>query len=201
MMPEQEEMEREEMDYLAEKIARIREEKRKRAKRRKRLLCLLLILLLFLGVAAVGMLFVRKGEASKGSVSGLTFDQDAVLSEQRELPEGLDEIREWLQQEADESGFRVGINTGITVKDGVADLLITNAVENSYDMIVTIVDENGKQYYESRQLAPGEQILTAKLDKKLREGTYPAVAVFRAIDPQSGATLGQVTVDITIKAL
>lgn len=196
-------MAQEEQEYLERKIAEIRENKKKRKKRRKKiLLCLAAVILaILLAVAVAAFLGRHPGqdnpEKTTEGASALPFDSDAVPSDRKETPEDSDAILQQLQKELEESDFRVQINTEIRVKDNVADLLICNPVENSYDMIVTITGANGETYYESGELAPGAQILTAAMEQ-LSPGTFPATATFRAIGPDSAETLGQVTVDLTI---
>ena len=128
------------------------------------------------------------------------FDPDAVSSEDKPKSVELDEIRRGLQQEADESSFRIKINSQISVDDeGVADLLLANSAENHYNMQVTITGTTGQEYYKSEELTPGEQILTDTLEQKLSAGEHPATARFQALDPETGEMQGEVTVEITIE--
>lgn len=64
----------------------------------------------------------------------------------------LEEIQAQLQQDADDSDFRVQINSRISVKDQTADLLACNGIENSCNMTVTITGKDGTVYYESGEM-------------------------------------------------
>jgi len=60
-----------------------------------------------------------------------------VDSADRPVSLSQEEIQAQLQQNADESAFRVQINTRISVKDQIADLLACNGIENSCSTILT----------------------------------------------------------------
>ena len=161
---------------------------------RKNMVVALVIAVASAAALAIGM----RGDIRQGT--NRFFDPDAVSSEDKPQSVELDEIRSGLQQEADESSFRVKINTKITVDDeGVADLLLSNSAENHYNMQVTITGTSGEEYYKSKELAPGEQILTDTLEQKLSAGEHPATVLFQALDPETGESQGNVTVEITIE--
>ncbi len=155
-------------------------------------------LVVAVGVAAALVMW-RKENA--GQETDRFFDTDAVSADEKKRSVELDEIRRELQKEADGSSFRVKINSYISIdEEGMADLLIANSAENGYNMQVTIKGADGEKYYESEELAPGEQILTDTLERKLSSGEYPATAFFQALDPETGEVQGEVTVDITIES-
>ena len=134
------------------------------------------------------------------------FDSNAVDTSRKPLTE--DEMLKELQKQADESSFCFRMNTDITVVAGgaddadapsntyqKADWSIVNSIENTCSMQVTITGEDGTVLYESRTLEPGEQELTGELKTELEPGSYTAEAEARAIDPDSGEILGNVTAD------
>ena len=150
------------------------------------------------------------------------FDPNAVDTPQKPLSEG-DILRE-LQEAADESAFRFRISSEVIVVQGgtagtgedptpsaeseteapysgshqSADWNIINSIENSCNMQVTVTGEDGTVLYESRILRPGEQELTGALQTELAPGTYNAEALAKAIDPDTGEVVGNVTAEIIL---
>ena len=116
----------------------------------------------------------------------------------------LAEMQDQLQSQADESAFRLRINTRPTVVDGQADLLLENPVENGMDLRVTItLDADGQVVYVSPDLVPGAQVLQGELMVKLPPGEHPATAQFTALDPGTGeavSTPGGVELILTAEA-
>ena len=150
------------------------------------------------------------------------FDPNATDNLQKPLSEG-DMLRE-LQKAADESAFRFKIDSEVTIVQGVtsgngeevspmpsseaeapnsgshqtANWNIINSIENTCNMQVTVTGEDGTVLFESRTLQPGEQELTGALQTELAPGTYNAEALAKAIDPETGEVLGNVTAEITL---
>ena len=150
------------------------------------------------------------------------FDPNATDNLQKPLSEG-DMLRE-LQKAADESAFRFKIDSEVTVVQGVtsgngeevspmpsseaeapnsgshqtANWNIINSIENTCNMQVTVTGEDGTVLFESRTLQPGEQELSGALQTELAPGTYNAEALAKAIDPETGEVLGNVTAEITL---
>ena len=63
---------------------------------------------------------------------------------------------------------------------------------------MTVTGEDGTVLFESRTLQPGEQELSGTLQTELAPGTYNAEALARALDPETGEVLGNVTAEITL---
>lgn len=150
------------------------------------------------------------------------FDPNAKDNLQKPLSEG-DMLRE-LQKAADESAFRFKIDSEVTIVQGVtsgngeevspmpsseaeapnsgshqtANWNIINSIENTCNMQVTVTGEDGTVLFESRTLQPGEQELSGALQTELAPGTYNAEALAKAIDPETGEVLGNVTAEITL---
>ena len=150
------------------------------------------------------------------------FDPNATDTPQKPLSEG-DILRE-LQEAADESAFRFRISSEVTVVQGgtagtgedsipsagsetgtpysgshqFADWYIINSIVNSCNMQVTITGEDKTVLFESRTLRPGEQELSGALQTELAPGTYNAEALAKAIDPETGDVLGNVTAEIIL---
>lgn len=150
------------------------------------------------------------------------YDPNAVDSSQKPLSE--EDMLKMLQNAADESAFRVKMNSEVTVVQGgtagtgedpipsagsetgtpysgshqTADWDIINSIENSCNMEVIITGEDGTVLFESRTLRPGEQELTGALQTELAPGTYKAEALAKAIDPDTGEVVGNVTAEIIL---
>ena len=149
------------------------------------------------------------------------LDPNAVDNANKPLTEA--ELLRELQNAADESAFRFKVNSLVTVAPAgaasadqstsipsneaegvqpgsgqIGDWNIINSIQNSCDMEVSITGKDGTALYESRLLHPGEQELTGALKTHLEPGTYEAEAVAKAIDPENGEVLGNVTAEITV---
>ncbi len=110
-----------------------------------------------------------------------------------------EELRQQLQEAADNSNFRVKLNTAPTSADGkTADWCIVNSADNSYDMQVTIRTESGWILYEGEKLSPGGELLVGPLQTELDNGSYEAVATVTALDRETQEEKGQITVDLTL---
>jgi hypothetical protein len=95
------------------------------------------------------------------------------------------------------------MQTSITVKSGKtqAKLLIENPARNTKSFIVTIcLSDTGEEIYKSGLIPPNSYIEKATLNKKLKVGTYSAIAYFTTYLPD-GSEDGSVGVDMTINVL
>ena len=131
------------------------------------------------------------------------FDPNATNNFQKPLSEG--EMLRELQKAADESAFRFKMDSEVTVVEApdsgshqTANWNIINSIENTCNMQVTVTGEDGTVLFESRTLQPGEQELSGALQTELAPGTYNAEALAKAIDPETGEVLGNVTAEITL---
>ena len=179
--------------------------KKNNIKSRKRVLYLSYVMMAAAVAAIVvtGVMFwhkyqVKEKDGTEQPSIGLVFDENAVPGGKKNTDNEIGKIRERLQHEAEQSEFRVQINTDITVKDNEANLMIVNADENPYDMAVTITSDDGTKYYDSGNLESGGQIMKAELNESLTKGIYPATATVQALNPSSSELMGEVKVNVTI---
>lgn len=167
------------------------EKLRQQKNRKKRCLVTAAIAVMVLAGAAVAVLLSQPLMQRKAE------DKNAKEMGQQALTAG--ELSATLQQQADESRFRVLLNTAPVSEDGqTADWCIMNTPSNGYDMQVVISTEDGITLYTGEALPPGGEVLTGPIEGDLPEGTYPATAVAYAIDRETGESVGEVTIDITV---
>ena len=174
-----------------EQLSMALEERLKKEKGRKKSLPALGAALLILAIfTVILMAVIRLGRNH-------SFDENAAIMSTEELSK--EALRASLQDQADESMFRVMINTAPVSEDGKnADWCIINSESNSYDMQIVVRTDDSRQLYTSEVLSPGEQILTGSLDESLSQGTYQATATAYAYDRETGEEIGEVNVDIIL---
>lgn len=174
-----------------EQLSMALEERLKKEKSRKKSLPALGAALLSLAIfTVILMAVIRLGRNH-------SFDENAAIMSTEELSK--EALRASLQDQADESMFRVMINTAPVSEDGKnADWCIINSESNSYDMQIVVRTDDSRQLYTSEVLSPGEQILTGSLDESLPQGTYQATATAYAYDRETGEEIGEVNVDIIL---
>lgn len=112
-----------------------------------------------------------------------------------------EEIQAELDRIVDEGMFGISIAPVVYFADGGSEgeVRIENVPGNRYDMRVSIVlDEDGRTVYESGVIEPNRHIQTAPLSATLSAGSYPATALFAALDRQTGVEVGQASAKITL---
>lgn len=132
-----------------------------------------------------GLLPPRDPNASIGQLEGKTPD----------------EIQAELDRIVNEGMFNISIAPVVYFADGGSegDVRIENVPGNRYDMQVSVVlDEDGREVYESGVIEPNHHIQTARLSTSLAAGSYPATASFMALDRQSGVEVGRASAKITL---
>lgn len=170
---------------------------RRQQKKKKQRLCMTagIAAVLLVGVVTVILVAVPLLERTPA-------DENArEMTEKTAAGEALtrEDLQADLQRQADESSFRVQLNTAPVSKDGqTADWCIMNNPSNGYDMQVVISTADGSELYSSEVLAPGGEVLVGSIEGGLPDGSYPAAAVAYAIDRETGQKAGEVTVDITV---
>ena len=99
---------------------------------------------------------------------------------------------------ADEFSYEIKETLSFENAEEPGKILLKNPTVNRYLMYIEIkVDD--KTVMKTGNIAPGQIIKQAELDKKLSKGEYSAVAYIYAVDPESYNTVGVVTQPITIK--
>ena len=109
-----------------------------------------------------------------------------------------------LQQQLDETMVAFSINSSPVFASGRAEgnLMLENPETNAKLLVVEIhLDSTDEIIYQSKALPVGSYIETARLDKVLDPGTYPATAYFKAYRESDQTFVGQAGAAITISVL
>lgn len=140
------------------------------------------------------LLFMMSG-CSKNSYQLDSAAKDGVFEMQDPT------LMQKLQEKADESSFRIVINSNpyVDVQTNRCNLMIANPEENNRDIQVDIYLENTQEIvYQSEQIPPGERIAYDHLMKELEVGEYPAIAVFSTLDEETGEVANQFEVALLL---
>lgn len=148
-------------------------------------------------LALVGMVVLRVP-----SRNTLELDDNATMGP---LP-GIDmeQRQKELQQQLDETMVAFSINSSPVFASGRAEgnLMLENPETNAKLLVVEIhLDSTDEIIYQSKALPVGSYIETARLDKVLDPGTYPATAYFKAYRESDQTFVGQAGAAITISVL
>lgn len=115
-----------------------------------------------------------------------------------------EEIQAELDRVVEEGMFNISIAGAIQFDDGTSPgkAYIENVPGNHYLMQVSIIDEDTEEtLYESGVLKPNQYIEDITLTRDLDAGTYPAVAVFTALDPDNYNDIGRAQAKVTLNVL
>lgn len=168
---------------------------RKQKKRKWRLLILLLLLLI--GVGAT--LWYMNQSRPKGDGGLIYFDESAKSGN---LPgKSKEEIQAELDLIVEEGMFNISIADEVFFENGSKEgaVRIENVKANPYYMQVSItLDDTGETIYESKAIKQDQYIEKIKLNKKLSKGSYPATAVFTALDQTTFDAVGTAAAKITL---
>lgn len=124
-------------------------------------------------------------------------EQDIIAEENAQmgiLPDmSEDEIRERLNTIVADSMLNISINSNPVFENGEAEgnLRIENIPGNSYAFAVEVkLDDTGETVYKSGLISPGYFVENAKLLRSLKQGVYPATAVFTAYTTDEKKEIG-----------
>lgn len=170
----------------------------KKKKRRKR--GMLILLLLLLAGAGTGLWYVNHSKAAQGGGGSLVFFDNSAKT--GSLPgKTPEELQADLDRVVDKGMFNISIAAEVYFEDGSKEgaARIENVKANPYYMQVTIkLDDTGETLYESKAIKQNQYIENIKLAKDLPKGSYPATAVFTALDPTTLAAVGTAAAKITL---
>jgi hypothetical protein len=155
---------------------------------------ILLGLVVVVGIFLIGINFKSKYNYI-GNVSSTIISQGIISGYSEE------EIKEILQQQADESCFSFEINACPVFENGSSEgnLRIANPPYNNYGLSVEItLDEDNVTVFKTDMIEPNHYIEYAKLSKKLEAGEYSATATINAHDLDTQQMIGASAAKITI---
>lgn len=112
-----------------------------------------------------------------------------------------EDIQAELNRIVDEGMFNISIAPVVYFADATSegDIRIENVPNNPYDMQVRItLADTGEEVFTTGIIEPNHHVQTARLSTPLAPGTYPASAVFTALDRQTGDEVGQASANITL---
>ena len=152
--------------------------------------------------AAVALVLVGVVILRAPSRNTLELDDNATMGP---LP-GIDmeQRQKELQQQLDETMVAFSINSSPVFASGRAEgnLMLENPETNAKLLVVEIhLDITDEINYQTKALPVGSYIETARLDKVLDPGTYPATAYFKAYRESDQTFVGQAGAAITISVL
>lgn len=177
----------------------------KSKKERNLLLAVALLLLLLIGGAIFAGVYFLQGDAAADeppAPSGIIYDDNAQTGGWESL--SPEEITNSLNEKVEEGYINISMNTSPVFADGKAqgNLMIVNEAVNRYPqrVVITLAD-TGEIIYASGAIPVGSKIEADTLDVVLHAGTYPCIAMFHSLDPDTGAILGSAGANINITIL
>jgi len=112
-----------------------------------------------------------------------------------------EELREYMQSltAVPQLMYRINANPVFSSGRSKGNLGIENPEQSKYPMVVQIfLTSTGELVYDSGGLLPGSRVDQGRLLKNLSDGSYEAMAVFNAFDPQSMLWQGKEEASLTI---
>lgn len=121
---------------------------------------------------------IQSEPESKGSVIG--YESDIVLDDPQSLQ---DKINNMIQQVAEGNISLELKNQAVSSNGEIFGCYIANAIENTYDIYLTIsLDSTGEELYRSGLIPAGGRIEKFTSSKKLGTGTYLTTLTFHQVE-------------------
>lgn len=119
------------------------------------------------------------------------FEPNAVIG----IPNVPDDLG-WT--ELDAQAFLFSVCGKVVVRDGEADIWLTNPESNTVWLKVRILDKNGETLGESGLIRPGEYVQTVTFDTVPKDGTTIGLKLM-AYQPETYFSEGTATLNTTVK--
>lgn len=100
--------------------------------------------------------------------------------------------------ELDAQAFLFSVCGKVVVRDGEADIWLTNPESNTVWLKVRILDKNGETLGESGLIRPGEYVQTVTFDTVPKDGTTIGIKLM-AYQPETYFSEGTATLNTTVK--
>jgi len=107
-----------------------------------------------------------------------------------------------VDEAVEEGMFNVFVNTQIYLDNGKSDanLLIQNSKSNKRPVIVELYQKDTEEViFRSDVIPAGSKLEKAKLSKTLAKGTYPCVAYFNVLDPETKEFINRIGVNVQVE--
>lgn len=114
--------------------------------------------------------------------------------------QSISEIQSELQQIVDDNMFRIKINERLSRNDetGAINILVQNSMENMFNKKVTYYDSEGLVIYETRELYPGDNELSAVFPGDWEKGQHMMMAEVMAVDVEKKEEFIVATIEIIL---
>lgn len=137
-----------------------------------------------------------------GRVGRSALDSDAIKgSIQYEGSE--EEQRAELQEQVENSRVQIKINEkpDLDKDSGITNIIIQNSIENKVNQRVEYYDKNGSLVYSTRELYPGDEVLSAEFPGIWEEGEHLLDARIWVIDTemQEELLVTNIEIKLTVK--
>ena len=119
------------------------------------------------------------------------FEPNAVIG----IP-NVPDVLGWT--ELDAQAFLFSVCGKVVVRDGQADIWLTNPESNTVWLKVRILDKNGETLGESGLIRPGEYVQTVTFDTVPKDGTTIGLKLM-AYQPETYFSEGTATLNTTVK--
>lgn len=133
--------------------------------------------------------FVMPRQTTKGEFMPPPF----AASAEEGIPAVSSELG-WYTPQADGLSFKVSVCGEVIMKDGKADIYLTNYESNDVWLMARIMDENGNVLAKSGIIRPGEYVQTIEFDKLPQNGQTIYYKVM-AYEPDTYYSAGSITLE------
>lgn len=174
--------------------------KEKSGKKGVILLAAIIILLLAAVIVLLVVMLLRKEPEKPQEIPAaggvLTYDASVVLDD----PETLQKLVDEMVRKAEEGMMTLEMQVDAVSSDGLTfSCYLANAVENNYDMFMTLyLDETQEEIYRTGLIPLGGRIESFTLAEALEEGNHTCTLVFNQVEEDLQTIHAQVNVGLNL---
>ena len=168
------------------------------------ILMAVIIILLMAVVVLLVVMFLKKEPvqtdvppvATPAAGGALTYDSMVVLDD----PETLQKLVDEMVRKAKEGTMTLEMKVDAVSSDGFTfTCYLANALENNYDMFMTLyLDETKEEIYRTGLIPLGGRIETFTLEKGLEKGNHSCTLVFNQVEEDLQTIHAQVNVGLNL---
>lgn len=162
---------------------------------------LMAVVIVLLAVVIVLLVMFRPREPAKSDTlpaagGALTYDTAVVLDD----PETLQKLVDEMVRKAAEGTMTLEMQVDAVSSDGLTfSCYLANAVENNYDMFMTLyLDETKEEIYRSGLIPLGGRIESFALTEELAKGNHSCTLVFNQVEEDLQTIHAQVNVGLNL---